>query len=188
MKNNNMQLMFAGLFMFAVAVPALAQEKLEEEKQLDKVEADLNLDAAQPEGKAAVAEKIKKDFKVDDARLNGLRDKQLKDGEMAIALALAEGLPGGITDENVQKVVAMRQGPPVAGWGKVAKELGVKLGPVLSKAKKTAAEARRNAKAEKVKKEKREKAEKTMKGEKGERGGKPEKPARAEKGGGKGKH
>jgi hypothetical protein len=184
MKNNNMQLIFAGLFMFAAAVPAQAQEKSAEEKQLDKVEADLNTDAAQPEGKAAVTEKIKKDFKVDDARLNGLRDKQLKDGEMAIALALAEGLPGGITDENVQTVVAMRQGPPVAGWGKVAKELGVKVGPALSKAKKTAAEARKNAKAEKAKKEKKEKAEKM----KAEKGGKAERPAKAEKGGGKGKH
>ncbi|OGR41939.1 MAG: hypothetical protein A2X35_11570 [Elusimicrobia bacterium GWA2_61_42] len=184
MNSNNMQLIFAGLFMFAAAVPALAQEKSAEEKQMDKVEADLNTDAAQPEGQAVVAEKLKKDFKVDDARLNGLRDKQLKDGEMAIALALAEGLPGGITDENVQKVVAMRQGPPVAGWGKVAKDLGVKVGPALSKAKKTAAEARKSAKAEKARKEKKEKAEKM----KAEKSGKAERPAKAEKGGGKGKH
>lgn len=166
------QLIFAGLFLLAAAVPAFAQEQIAEEKKMDKVEADLNKDAAEPEGQKNVVEKLKADFKVDDARIAGLVEKNLSYGGMAAALSLAQGLPGGITDANVQKVVALRQGPPVMGWGKVAKELGLKLGPAVSKAKKAADGARKKIKEEKVKKEK------AMKREKAEKGGKAERPAK----------
>ena len=183
MKNKHMQLVFAGLFMFAAAVPAFAQEASVDEKKLDKVEADLNKNAAEPEGQAVVTEKIKSDFKVDDARISGLQAQGLSHGGITAALALAQGLPGGITDENVQKVVALRQGPPVMGWGKVAKDLGLKLGPAISKAKKTGDAAGKKVKAEKMKKEKKEKAEK-MRNEKKERAGKADRPAKGGKGGG----
>lgn len=185
MNNKNMQLVFAGLFLFAAAMPAFAQEASLDEKKLDKVEADLDKNAAEPEGQAVVTEKIKNEFKVDDARISGLQAQGLSYGGITAALALAQGLPGGITDANVQKVVALRQGPPVMGWGKVAKELGLKLGPAISKAKKAGDEAGKKVKAEKMKKERKEKMEKAGKGEKG---GKADRPAKAERGGGHGKH
>lgn len=173
MKNGQMRLMLAGLFLCA-AMPVLAQEKSKDEKQLDSAAAELDKAAGQPEGEKAVAEKIKNEFKVDDARVQGLRDQKLGYGGISIALGLAQGMPGGITDANMEKVMALRQGPPVTGWGNVAKQLGLKLGPVTASTKKVSAEARKKVKAEKKMMEKRGK-------EKGGKGGKMDKPARPEK-------
>lgn len=173
MKNRELRLMLAGLFLCA-AMPVLAQEKSADEKKLDSAAVELDKDAGQPEGGKVVAEKMKTEFKVDDARVQGLRDQKLGYGEISIALGLAQELPGGITDANVERVMAMRQGPPVTGWGNVAKQLGLKLGPVTAKAKKISAEARKKIKAEKSKMEKRAK-------ERGGKGGKMDKPARPEK-------
>ena len=159
MKNKELRLMLAGLFLCA-AMPALAQEKSADEKKLDSAAVEVDKDAGQPAGEKAVAERIKGDFKVDDARVQGLRDQKLGYGEISIALSLAEGLPGGITDANMEKVMALRQGPPVTGWGNVAKQLGLKLGPATAKAKKVSAEARKKIKAEKIKAEKKAKSEK----------------------------
>lgn len=171
MKNNKLQLMLAGLFLCAAAMPALAQEKTREEKKLESSAVELDKSAAKPEGQVRVSDKIKAEFGVDDARIQSLRDKNMGYGGISIALALAQSLPGGITDANVDKVMAMRQGPPVMGWGKIAKELDLKLGSVQSKVHKMSAEVKKADKAE---------GRKEMKEMKGERGGKPEKMARPE--------
>jgi len=180
MKNNKLQLMFAGLFLCAAAIPAFAEEKTGEEKKLETSAVEMDKSAAEPEGQLRVTEKIKTQFGVDDARVQGLRDKNMGYGEISIALGLAQGLPGGITDANVDKIMALRQGPPVMGWGRIAKDLGLKLGSVQSKVKKMAAEVRKaEAKAKKA-------GEKGMKGEKMEKHEKHEKmerPQKPEKGG-----
>lgn len=174
MKNRELRLTLAGLLLCA-AMPVLAEEKPADEKKLDTITAELDKDAGQPEGERRVADKLMSEFTVDDARVQGLRDQKLGYGKISIALSLAQGLPGGITDANVQKVMALRQGPPVMGWGRVSKELGLKLGPVISRNKKLAAEARRNAKAEKARMKKMNAAEKYEKGEKAEKTDKHEK-------------
>lgn len=119
-------------------------------------------------------EKIKTDFKVDDARVQSLRDKKYGYGEITKVLSLAEQMPGGITDENVAKITTMRDGPPKMGWGQIAKEQGVKLGRVTGKGVEASGEKHE-------KHEKHEKAEKAARPEKSERAEKPEKPARPEK-------
>ena len=171
MKNNKLQLMLAGLFLCAAAMPALAQEKTREEKKLESKAAELDKSALKPEGQQRVNDRIKAEFAVDDARVQALRDKNMGYGGISIALGLAQGLPGGITDANVDKVMALRQGPPVMGWGKIAKELGLKLGPVQSRVHKMSAEIKKAKKAE---------GKKDMKEVKGERSGKTEKMARPE--------
>lgn len=189
-KKNGLLILLAGFFLCAGALPAFAQEGVKEEKQAEAAASEMESAAKDAPGQNRVAERIKAQFGVDDARVQSLRAAKLGYGEISLALALAQGLPGGITDENVQKVLAARQGPPKAGWGKVAKDLGLKLGPAISKVKKAAAEAR---KAEKGKDHggKGGKADKA--GGKPEGAGKPEKadrPAKAdrpEKGGRGGK-
>lgn len=114
-------------------------------------------------------EKLKADYKVDDARIDGLRERKFVDSEIEKVLAIADKMPGGITDENVDAVVALRQGPPVMGWGQIAKKQGFTLGSVLGKGSEKAA----------VKKS--EKAEKTEKAAKPEKAERPEKAARPEK-------
>lgn len=183
--------LISGLFLFAAAMPALAQET-PEDKQADTAAVEVEKTAATPEGQARVANKIKTQFGVDDARVQAMRDSGLNNGEIQITLALAQSMPGGINDENVRKLTALRQGPPKAGWGKITRDLGLKVGPAISKAKKAAAELRKEeakAKREKTMKEAKErKGGKEMKGDKGMRGDRPERPAkmdRPEKGGGR---
>lgn len=122
----------------------------------------------------APGERLKADYKVDDARINALRDKNYGYGEIKKVLALAEKMPGGITDENVNKITAMREGPPKMGWGQIAKKQGVHQGSLNGKG------GEKSAKPEKA--EKHEKHEKSEKPEKAER---PEKAARPEKSHGK---
>lgn len=182
MKNKELRLMLAGLLLCA-AMPVLAQEKSKDEKKLDSAAAELDKDAGRPEGGKAVAERIKNEFKVDEARVQGLRDQKLGYGGISIALGLAQELPGGITDANMEKVMALRQGPPATGWGNVAKQLGLKLGPITAKTRKVSAEVRKQVKAE------REKMEKNAKerGEKRDKMDKTERPEKAERAGGQGK-
>jgi len=179
MKNNKLQLMLAGLFLCAAAMPAFAEEKTRDEKKLEAGAVELDKSAVKPEGQIRVTDKIKAEFAVDDARVQSLRDKNLGYGEISIALGLAQGLPGGITDANVDKIMALRQGPPVMGWGRIAKELGLKLGPVQSKVHKMSADVKKAGKAE---------GKKDMKMQKPERPGKPEKMERPENPGKSGNH
>ena len=106
------------------------------EKNLERESKRLNDTAAKPDGEKAVLKELGSVFKVSDAQVRTLRDRKLGYGEIAIVLSLARKMPGGVTESNVEKVVAMRQGPPIAGWGKVAGQLGIKLGPTVSQVKK----------------------------------------------------
>lgn len=173
MKNKTMRSMLAGLFLCAAAGPLPAQVKPGEEQRLETAAGELNKEYS--EGQQRVEGKIKAEFKVDDALLMGLHFKKMNNGEIAIALGLAGEMHRGVSDKNLHEVVALREGPPVAGWGKVAKELGLKLGPVISKLKKISAEVRRQEKADTVKKLKEEKAEKLKKAENNGQPGKTEK-------------
>lgn len=111
---------------------------------------------------AGMDEKLKTEYKVDEARIESLRAKSLGYGEIKNVLAIAEKMPGGISDANVDKIMALRQGPPVMGWGEIAKKQGVTLGSVVGKG------------AEK-------KAEKASKPGKPEKAVRPEKPSRPER-------
>ncbi len=177
MKNGKMRLLMAGLFLCA-AMPVLAQVNTPDEKKLEKASAEMDKDAGQPEVAKTVTDKLKNEFKVDDARVQGLRDQKLGYGEVSIVLAMAKDMPGGITNANVQKVMSLRQGPPVMGWGNVARELNLKLGTVMSQVKRVSAEARKqeakNNKMEKKNAEKGEKREKMEKHERQEKGTRPE--------------
>ena len=106
------------------------------EKNLERESRRLNDTAAKPDGEKAVLKEIEAEFKVSNAQVQALRDRKLGYGEIAIVLSLTKNIPGGITEENLQRVLSMRQGPPVAGWGQVAQQLGAKLGTTVSQIKK----------------------------------------------------
>ena len=162
MKNIKLYLL-AGLFLCA-AVPAIAQVKTKEEQKLENTAGELN--KKKSEGQDRVAGKIKAQFGVKETLMMGLRYRKMNYGDIAVALGLAQGLHGGITDENLHKIVAQRQGPPVTGWDKIARGLGLTLGPVQIKVEKLSAEVRRQEKADKAKKNKKAEGEKSKKAEK----------------------
>ncbi|OGR66574.1 MAG: hypothetical protein A2X31_04445 [Elusimicrobia bacterium GWB2_63_22] len=139
MKNPELRLIFAGLLLLAAGTAVFAGSS-PEEKELAAAAGEL--DKNHSEGQQRVADSICAEFGVGNALVTGLRFKRLGDGEIAIALALAQGLHRIIKDEDLRRIVGLRQGPPVMGWGRVAGELGLKLGPVINKVKKLSAAVR----------------------------------------------
>lgn len=135
MKRSFLSLLFFSIAALAVAGMASA-DVTKAEKNLDREARRLDATAAKPDGEKAVLKEFTAVFKVNDAQVQALRDRQLGYGEIAIVLSLANKMPGGATEENIQKVLSLRQGPPMAGWGRVAKQLGAKLGAAVSQIKK----------------------------------------------------
>lgn len=174
-----------GIALFAT--PAVrAEDSSKDEQTLERTSSEVDKEAARPEGPKKVESRLKTEFKVDDARVQGLRDQKLGYGEISIVLALAEKRPGGITDANVAAIMAERNGPPKMGWGQIARKQGTTIGKIHGKVRNVNEAARKHEKAEGRKQEKREeKAEKAEKrrekAEKMERPEKAERPERAEK-------
>ncbi len=103
-----------------------------DETTINKDSAGINSTANSTHGATVVSQRLEKEFNVTAEQIQGLRQKGMGYGEIAIVCSLAGKLPGGVTDANIAKITAMRQGPPVMGWGEIAKKLGTKLGPVVS--------------------------------------------------------
>lgn len=163
-------LFFTSAVAFAVS-PVVAATDIE--VTIEEEAVTINEEAALPDGEATVIGKIEKEFDVDGSLISGLRAQKLGYGEITIALSLAERLPGGINDENIEKILSMRQGQPVEGWGNIARELGLKLNPSAEHLERVSDEtAVENAKREVVRHEKTTRLE---------RAGKPERVEKVEK-------
>jgi len=140
-------LVFIVAIIAALAASGTAWAELSKaEKNLERESKRLNDTAAKPDGEQAVLKRIRAEFKIEDAQIQVLRDRMLGYGEIASALSLAQKMPGGATEANVQKVLSMRLGPPVVGWGQVAHQLGTKLGATVSEVKKMNNDANREIK------------------------------------------
>lgn len=119
--------------LIGTVVPILADEDTDAQQAVNEI----NSEAESDSGKAAVINRLKNEFHVEESQINDLRSKEkLGYGEIGIALSLAQQMPGGITNENIQKVMDLRQGERKTGWGNVAKELNLNLGKVVSQEKK----------------------------------------------------
>ena len=173
--------------MFLASMLVLAVVKAASAASPTSAISSVNQQANAPDGAAVVTQRLVKDFGVTEAQVKDLRSKGLSFGEIAIALSLAKEEPGGVTDANIQKVLSLRQTTPPTGWGKVAKQLGVKLGPAVSSVERLAKESRGDLKKSEEKSETKaeekaeKKAEKADKGEKAEKAEHVEKAERAEK-------
>lgn len=119
-----------------------------DEKNLEMEIVRLDRTAAEAGGVQAVHARMQRDFRVPPAQVRSLREQGFGYGEIVVLLSLAKNLPGGITDGNIDRVRSLRQGPPPLGWGQVAKELGAKLGGVVSQVKKVRNETHRLMKQE----------------------------------------
>src|SRR5438874_1637834 len=165
--------------MLLASILVLAVSQVASAASSTSVISSVNQQANAPDGASVVTRRLVKDFGVTEAQVKDLRSKGLSFGEIAIALSLAKEEPGGVTDANIQKVLSLRQTTPPTGWGKVAKQLGVKLGPAVSSVEKLAKESRGEVKKSEEKAE--TKAEKAGKGEKAERVEKAERADRPER-------
>ena len=137
-------LMFLSLICGGMAGAASSKD----ERNLEREAKRLNDTAAKPDGEKAVLKELSTTFKTGEPAIRSLRDRTAGYGEVAIVLSLAQTLPGGATDANVQKVLALQQGPPVMGWGQVARQLNVKLGRIVTQVRKTANNTNREIKSD----------------------------------------
>jgi hypothetical protein len=181
-------------------VTGAAGAAAQDQRALGQVQAEANaLDtrasrvAGTPEGQRRVAESLAAEFKVDRATVEGLRERKMGWGEVAIALALSQELmkqdPTLTQDQALAKILAGREN---GGWGKVAQQYGLKLGPVLSGIKRAdkqvAGLERERAGHDKVagtaradRAERRERPNRPERPEKVERPDRPDKPEKPER-------
>jgi hypothetical protein len=126
--------LFTFLFTVAAFMPAGAStSNWVAQRRLDRSVTALDGQSSQPRGAQIVTERLSKEFGVTDVQIKELRAKRLGFGEIAIVLSLAKQMPGGATDTNIQKVLALRQTNPPTGWGVVAKKLGLNFGKAVSR-------------------------------------------------------
>ena len=134
------------LFMLGVAIllscSGTAMAVSTDEKNLEQEIEDLNHRGTDDQGHQQVVRKLEQEFSVSESQVTSLRDRKLGFGEIAVVFSLAKKMPGGITDDNVNRIMTMRQGTPTMGWGRIAQELGTKLGPVVSEVKHVNRESR----------------------------------------------
>lgn len=127
----------AGVLCLAAAASLGAASEDEEERQIDEARAGIDAEDA-GEAQDGRAESLAKQFGVEQKVVDGLRDEKKGWGEITIALATAQELNQRdpktypTMTESLAKVRQMRADG--MGWGKIARELGFKLGPVVSAA------------------------------------------------------
>src|SRR5438094_633194 len=88
--------------------------------------------AMSPEGQQRITDTIAKQFKVDPSVVTNLRNRRIGFGEATVALALSQELmkqDKSLTQQRaLDQVLAKRAGGE--GWGRIAQDLGLKLGRV----------------------------------------------------------
>ncbi len=85
-------------------------------------------------GTSAVVSALEMTFNVTADQIAALRAQDLGYGEIAIVLSLAQTMSGGITQDNINAVLALHTSDK--GWGQVAQAMGVNLGSVVSSVEK----------------------------------------------------
>lgn len=120
----------ATLLVFMTGI-ATAKTTAKDEKKLKTEITMLDKDASLPHGEQVVMDRLSKEFNVTSNQIKALRDKNLGFGDIAAVYSMADKMSGGITDDNVNKVLSLREGNK--GWGVIAKSLDVDLGSVAKK-------------------------------------------------------
>lgn len=156
-----------------------ADELRSEQKQLDISSA--RVMSGSPDGRQRVSETIARRFNVPEKVVNDLRARRMGYGEVAITLALSQQLmKRGMTQQQaLDRVIGLRTSG--RGWGVVARDLGLKLGDVVSDVKKTDRQLAKLDVGKPAGAEKPDTLAKVEKPGKPEKVEKPERPARPEK-------
>lgn len=145
-----------------------------EEKALKAAQQEVDQEAAASKGETKVND-LAGQFDVDPATVQEMRDKRQGWGEISTQLALAQQLSKKdattypTTADALNKVGSLRE--EGKGYGVIAKDLGFKLGPVVSGVKRSRDTIRSSARADRP-----EKAEKAMKADRPERPARPDRP------------
>lgn len=104
----------------------------------------LNTDVNLPQGEKVISKELTDTFRVDSSKFSSLIGRNMQYGDIAAILAFAEKMPGGVTDDNINRVVIMRSS--ATGWDQVARRLNVSIGDVAARLSSLEDSAHRNIK------------------------------------------
>jgi hypothetical protein len=145
------------------------------------------------DGAVKVRQKLADRYEVPIEDIEALRAKKMGYGEINLVYALAKNMEGGVTQENIDKILELRSGEQKMGWGQVAKKLDSNVGKALKDSKSTttveggtttgttSADTTTSSKGLSDKGSRPEKSSKPEKSEKVERSSKPERVEKSEK-------
>lgn len=119
------------LLIFMAGTATAKTTSADHEKKLNTDISMLDKSAGLPHGEQAVMDRLAKTFNLSSDKITALKDKNLGYGEIATVLAMADKMSGGLTDDNINKVVSMRQDHK--GWGEISRSVDVKLNSVVSR-------------------------------------------------------
>lgn len=140
MRNLLLNTMMSGFMLFVLPSGAAWALADLDEARLETMREEIKKEISKKEQNAqipALAEKLN----VAPAVVEGLQAQKQDGGEVAIELIMAEHLSQmnpttyPTTIDSLNKIKALRS--EKMGWGKIAKEVGVKLGPVVSAVERT---------------------------------------------------
>src|SRR5438876_552308 len=108
-----------GLILLATPQVFALDDKDNDNAFSDSVTA-VDTEAQTEEGKKGVIERLKKRFHIDEGQIQDLRDKHLGYGEIGIVYSLAEHMPGGIMEQNINQILELHRSGDKPGWDKIA--------------------------------------------------------------------
>lgn len=162
----------AGLLFIGLPTASVSAQTDADQARVDTVAKNIDKDTAS-KGSSTQVQVLSKEFSVTPKTVEDLRTKQGWGG-VTIELAMAQHLTQTNSQtyptmaDALQKIDSLRA--EKEGWGKIAKDLGFKLGPVVSAAEHTRQELVRDVHQDRV-----------QKVEKVERVERPERPERPER-------
>jgi hypothetical protein len=171
----------ASVLFLSIVVLLLAQvtwaQSGSEEQQIQAMQTDVDASKA---GQKAHTEMLGKQFQLAPSEIEQLRNAGQGWGEVTIRLAMADKLLKADPAKYPTMQAALDQIGTLRsegkGWGQIAKELGFKLGPVVSEVRHALNDLRRDSRAEHLKASGTEKRESRL--DVTERGQRPERPER----------
>ncbi len=125
-------MVLAGAISLVFIASASAAGAAASDDQLNKDAAILDDKGTNSTGSEAIVQTIESTFNVTQDQIAALRADDLGYGEIVILLSLAQATPAGVTTDNINQILALRQSPPELGWGEIAKQLDLNLGKVVS--------------------------------------------------------
>ncbi len=119
---------FIGLF---ISIGTLWASRAGVEMRLGSDVAYLNSLGRSADGEKSLSQSLESRFRPEPGQIAELRKQRLGYGDISVVLTLASRLRGGISSDNIERIVSLWKSPRAGNWGKVARSLGVRVERVV---------------------------------------------------------
>ncbi|HUI70914.1 MAG TPA: hypothetical protein VL354_10380 [Spirochaetia bacterium] len=119
---------FVGLF---VSIGTLWASRAGVEMRLGRDVAYLNRIGRSPTGEKSLSLSLESRFRPGPGQIAELHKQRLGYGDISVVLAVASWLHGGVTRQNIERIVSLWKSPRSGSWSKIARSLGVRVDRVV---------------------------------------------------------